>query len=89
MSAAKDYEFYETVATEVAEQQAIQSYIGLTDLVFKHCVENFQGASLTAKEKKCIGTLSKKWLGATTRATQRFAELQHDFIAKQLIEPQK
>lgn len=63
------------------------SYLDLTGLVFKHCVENFQGAALTSKEKKCISSLSKKWLGSSARATMRFAELQHDFLAKQLLEP--
>ena len=80
------YAFYERVASRVASEQTVSTYLDLSALAFDSCVHGFSGGRLSSAEAKCVNNVSHKYLAHYARVTQRFAEAQTTYTKERLAE---
>lgn len=81
-----DVAFYERVAARVAGEQVVSTYLDLGATAFDACVHSFMSGAMSAKERKCVSAVSKKFLAHHARVTSRFTEAQADYTKTQLAE---
>ena len=71
-----DQAYYEQVTREQQVTHNTKNYLTIGQLAFRSCVHSFLHSDLTDREKKCISSVSSKFIATALRATSRLAEAQ-------------
>jgi len=72
----KDQAYYEQVTLEQQVLHNTRNYLTLGQMAFRTCVHSFLHSELTEREKKCVSSVSLKYIASALRSTSRLAEAQ-------------